>query len=60
LLLGDAGGFRQGGGNLWDAHQLLTSWSTHGINAKTMADRQKRVAMLVEDVAWTEREREVF
>jgi len=39
-------------GTLWDAHQLLTSWSTHGIPARTQADRQKRVAALVESSAW--------
>jgi hypothetical protein len=49
-------------GTLWDAHTLLTSWSTHGtlltswsthgIPARTQADRQKRVAALVESVPW--------
>lgn len=44
---------RQGGAQtLWDAHCLLTSWSTHGIPAKTQADRQKRVASLVEGKVW--------
>ena len=38
--------------SLWGAHQLLTSWSTHGIPAKTQADRQKRVAALVEGPVW--------
>jgi hypothetical protein len=39
-------------GTLWDAHQLLTHWSTHGIPARTQADRQKRVAALVESERW--------
>ena len=39
-------------GSLWEAHQLLTSWSTHGIPARTQADRQKRVAALVEGTVW--------
>lgn len=39
-------------GTLWEAHQLLTSWSTHGIPARTQADRQKRVAALVEGDVW--------
>jgi hypothetical protein len=39
-------------GSLWEAHQLLTSWSTHGIPARTQADRQKRVAALVEGSVW--------
>jgi hypothetical protein len=43
---------REAGGNLWDAHQVLTSWATHGIPAKTQATRQKRVASLVESAVW--------
>lgn len=39
-------------GTLWEAHTLLTSWSTHGIPARTQADRQKRVASLVEGEVW--------
>lgn len=45
------------GNNLWDVHNLLTSWATHDIPAKTQADRQKRVAALVEGELWTGLER---
>ena len=38
--------------NLWDAHDLLTTWSTHGIPTRTAADRQKRVATLIEGKDW--------
>jgi hypothetical protein len=44
--------YRQADESLWGAHQLLTSWSTHNIPAKTQADRQKRVAALVESDTW--------
>ena len=40
------------GANLWDAHNLLTRWATHGIPVKTSADRQKRVAALAEGELW--------
>ena len=43
---------RQGDSSLWGAHQLLTAWSTHNIPARTQADRQKRVASLIEGEVW--------
>ena len=45
------------GRNLWDAHNLLTTWATHDIPIKTAADRQKRVGLLVEDELWQGLER---
>lgn len=42
---------------LWDAFDLLTTWSTHDIPIKTQADRQKRVAALVEGELWKGLER---
>jgi len=43
---------REGGGSLFGFWSMLTSWSTHGIPAKTKSDRQKRVADLVEGRDW--------
>ena len=42
---------------LWDAFDLLTTWSTHDIPIKTANDRQKRVAALVEGELWAGLER---
>lgn len=52
-----AGFSRDEGRNLWDAHNLLTTWATHGIPIKTAADRQKRVGLLVEGALWQGLER---
>jgi hypothetical protein len=48
---------RNEGRTLWDAFDLLTTWSTHEIPVKTQADRQKRVAALVEGDLWVGLER---
>ena len=40
------------GRNLWDAHNLLTRWATHGIPPKTKADRQQRIGELAEGELW--------
>jgi hypothetical protein len=43
---------RENGETLWDFYNLLTSWATHGVNAKTSNDRNKRVLDLVEGRDW--------
>ena len=43
---------REGDGTLFGFWSMMTHWSTHGINAKTKSDRQKRVADLVEGRDW--------
>jgi hypothetical protein len=48
---------RQSGVNLWDAHNLLTTWATHDCPVKTALDRQKRVGLLLEGELWKGLER---
>lgn len=48
---------RESGRTLWDFYNVLTSWATHGVNAKTANDRSKRVLDLVEGRDWQDMER---